>query len=58
MLMVEAAQKHFPHMSIMIRTRQRNNYYDVLNTIALRVYREFSNAELHKGAEALGCRIY
>jgi CPA2 family monovalent cation:H+ antiporter-2/glutathione-regulated potassium-efflux system ancillary protein KefC/glutathione-regulated potassium-efflux system protein KefB len=54
MKIVETAQKHFPHLKIMVRTQHWNDYYDMLDRNVLGVYREFSDVALRMGAEALG----
>jgi voltage-gated potassium channel Kch len=51
---VETAQKHFPHLKIMVRTKYWNDYYTMLDKDVLGVYREFSDVALRIGAEALG----
>jgi CPA2 family monovalent cation:H+ antiporter-2/glutathione-regulated potassium-efflux system ancillary protein KefC/glutathione-regulated potassium-efflux system protein KefB len=55
---VEAAQKHFPHLKIMVRTKNWNDYYNMLDKNVLGVYREFSDVALRIGAEALGFMGY
>jgi monovalent cation:proton antiporter-2 (CPA2) family protein len=55
---VEVAQKHFPHLKIMVRTKYWNDYYDMLDRNVLGVYREFSDVALRIGAEALGYMGY
>ncbi len=50
---VQTAQKHFPHLKIMVRTKYWNDYYDMLEKNLLGVYREFSDTALRMGADVL-----
>jgi len=50
---VEAAQKHFPHLKIITRSGNWNDYYNLLETDVHNVYREFLDAGLRMGADAL-----
>jgi len=51
---VETAQKHFPHLKILARTKGWAEYYEMLEKDLLGVYREFSDVALRIGADALG----
>lgn len=51
---VETAQKHFPHLQIIVRTKYWNDYYNMLDKNLLGVYREFSDGALRMAADALG----
>jgi Kef-type K+ transport system membrane component KefB len=50
---VETAQKHFPHLDIIVRTKYWNDYYDMLDRKVLGVYREFSDVALRMAVDAL-----
>ncbi|MCT4638379.1 MAG: monovalent cation:proton antiporter-2 (CPA2) family protein [Bacteroidales bacterium] len=51
---VETAQKYFPHLKIIVRSKTWDNYYQLLDKNLLGVYREFSDVALRMGADALG----
>ncbi len=49
----EAAQKHFPHLEIMARTRSWTDSYEILDSGITDVYRETLDTSLRMAAEAL-----
>jgi CPA2 family monovalent cation:H+ antiporter-2 len=55
---VANAQKHFPHLKIIVRTKYWNDYYEMLDRDVLGAYREFSDVGLRKAADALGFMGY
>lgn len=50
---VETAQKHFPHLKIIVRTRYWDDYFEMIDKDLLGVYREFSDVALRMAADAL-----
>jgi len=50
---VETAQKHFPHLKIISRSKNWMDYYDMLDKNVYKVYREFFDTGLRMGADAL-----
>ncbi|PWJ37982.1 monovalent cation:proton antiporter-2 (CPA2) family protein [Sediminitomix flava] len=51
---IETAEKHFPHLKIMVRTQNWSDHYEMLEKDLFGVYREFSDTALRMGADALG----
>ena len=51
---VETAQKHFPHLQIIARSKYWNTYFELLEMDLLGVYREFSDVGLRMAADTLG----
>lgn len=50
---VETAQKHFPHLKIIARTKYWEDYYDMIEKDLTGVYREFFDGGLRMAADAL-----
>ncbi len=53
MEIVETAQKHFPHLKIIARTKYWMDYYDMIDKDLTGVYREFFDGGLRIAADAL-----
>lgn len=51
---VDATQKHFPHIKILARAKNWNDYYDLLDKNISGVYREFSDVALRIAGDVLG----
>ncbi|MBX2889822.1 MAG: monovalent cation:proton antiporter-2 (CPA2) family protein [Saprospiraceae bacterium] len=59
--LVEEAQKHFPHLALLVRATDRPDAYDLLSMGVKHVYRETLDTSLRMGADAmqmLGFRAY
>jgi Trk K+ transport system NAD-binding subunit len=59
--MIETVKKHFPHLHIFTRAKDRNDAYDLMNAGMLHVYRETLDTSLRLGVDAmkiLGYRAY
>ena len=50
---VETAQKHYPHLKIIVRTKSWMDYYDMIDKEIHGVYREFSDVALRMAADSL-----
>lgn len=51
---IETAEKYFPHLKIITRTHNWNDYFDMIERDLLGTYREFFDVALRMGADALG----
>jgi CPA2 family monovalent cation:H+ antiporter-2/glutathione-regulated potassium-efflux system ancillary protein KefC/glutathione-regulated potassium-efflux system protein KefB len=50
---IETAQKHFPHLKIISRSKSWDDYFNMLDKDLLGVFREFSDGALRMAADAL-----
>ena len=61
MEMVETIKKHFPHLHMLVRSRNRYDAYDLMNAGLLHIYRETLDTSIRVGVDAmsiLGFRKY
>jgi len=61
MEMVETIKKHFPHLNMLVRSRNRYDAYDQMNAGLLHIYRETLDTSIRVGVDAmsiLGFRKY
>ncbi|MCE7921799.1 MAG: potassium transporter [Haliscomenobacteraceae bacterium CHB4] len=59
--LVETAQKHFPHLTLLVRALDRDDAYELLRRGVQHIYRETTDTSLRMGADALhllGFRAY
>jgi monovalent cation:proton antiporter-2 (CPA2) family protein len=59
--MVETVKKHFPHLHILVRARDRYDAYDLMDAGMMHIYRETIDTSLRLGQDALkllGFRAY
>lgn len=59
--MIETVKKHFPHLHMLVRAKNRYDAYDQMNAGMLHVYRETLDTSLRMGVDALtllGHRAY
>jgi monovalent cation:H+ antiporter-2, CPA2 family len=59
--LVEIAQKHFPHLDLMIRTKNRYDAYDLMHHNITNIYRENLDTSVRMGVDVLkklGKRAY
>jgi monovalent cation:H+ antiporter-2, CPA2 family len=56
--MIEMVKKHFPHLHILVRARNRYDAYDMMNAGMLHVYRETLDTSLRLGVDALSLLGY
>ena len=59
--MIETIKKHFPHLHMLVRARNRYDAYDLMNAGMLHIYRETLETSLRVGVDAmslLGFRKY
>lgn len=56
--MIETVKKHFPHLRMLVRSRNRDDAYDLMNAGMLHVYRETIDTALRVGSDALSMLGY
>ncbi len=60
-LLVEVVHKHFPHLKLLVRSRDRNDAYELMDQGVLHVYRETLDTAVRMGVDVLkelGTRHY
>ncbi len=61
LMLVETVRKHFPHLELLVRTRNRFDAYELMNLEVKHIYREHLESSVRMGSDVLkklGFRAY
>ncbi|RNL81687.1 potassium transporter [Sinomicrobium pectinilyticum] len=53
MVLIETVKKHFPHLYLLVRAKDRNEAYNQMNAGMMHIYRESLDTSLRLGVDAL-----
>ncbi len=56
--MIETVKKHFPHLHMLVRAKNRFDAYDLMNAGMLHIYRETPETSLRVGVDAMSLLGY